>query len=87
MTTFKSEIVLGEKYRDTSSGFEGNAESVHFYRHGCERVSLRGLNAQGDVVSFSFDAPELEQVKTGRKVKLLERKTGGPHDIAGIPRR
>ncbi|TDH48708.1 hypothetical protein E2F47_22695 [Mycobacterium eburneum] len=87
MTTFKTQIKLGDKYRDTATGFEGTASAVYFFLHGCERVNLKGLNGHGELVEFVFDAPELEHVGSKRKVKLLEPKTGGPHDRAPLGRR
>lgn len=85
MTTFKTEIELGKKYRDSATGFEGTASAVYFFKHGCERVALKGLNNQGDLVEFVFDAPELEH-QSGEAVKLLEAKTGGPHDRKPVSR-
>lgn len=85
-TTFKTEIDLGKKYRDSATGFEGTASAVYFFKHGCERVALKGLNNQGDLVEFTFDAPELEDL-SGKPVKLLEPRTGGPHDRTPVSRR
>ena len=91
MAKYKSELETGKRYRDTATGFEGTCIAVTFWQHGCERGTLKGINNQGDVVDYSFDAPELELVRTDgektRPVKLLEKKTGGPHDRAGAPRR
>jgi len=86
MTTFNTEIELGQKYRDTATGFEGTASAVYFFQHGCERVNLKGLNGQGELVEYVFDAPELEHRESGRKVELLEKKTGGPHDRTPVAR-
>lgn len=87
MTTFRTQIKLGERYRDTATGFEGTASALYFYQHGCERVNLKGLNGHGELVEFVFDAPELERATTGRKIGLIEKKTGGPHDRAPLGRR
>jgi hypothetical protein len=84
---YRSEIDLGERYRDTATGFEGTAVAVTFWQHGCERVTLKGINKNGEVVDYAFDAPEVESVKSGEAVKLIERKTGGPHDRVGAMRR
>lgn len=54
-----TDIRLGDRYRDTISGFEGAAASVHFYPHGVERVTLKTLNTQGALVESTFDAPDL----------------------------
>lgn len=74
-------IEFGVKYRDPSSGFEGYAEQIYFFKHGCTRVCLRGMNrTTGEPAEFSFDAPELVRVDTETKVPAGTR-TGGPHDI------
>ncbi|SLC05104.1 Uncharacterised protein [Mycobacteroides abscessus subsp. massiliense] len=86
MTTFSTEIELGQKYRDIATGFEGTASAVYFFQHGCERVNLKGLNGQGELVEYVFDAPELEHQASGLKVELLEKKTGGPHDRTPVAR-
>lgn len=84
---YKSEVKLGKRYRDTDTGFEGVAGSVTFYQHGCERVVLKGTNLQGELKEYSFDVPEVELVETGERLKVLEEKTGGPHDRAPMRRR
>ena len=84
-STFSTDVVLGQKYRDKHTGFEGHAISVHFYEHACERVALKGLNGQGEIVEYFFDALELEDVETRETPKA--EKTGGPHDRAVPPRR
>lgn len=87
MTTFKTQIKLGEKYRDTQTGFVGVASAVFFFEHGCERVNLKGINFQGEVVEYVFDAPELEHVETAKKIKLVTPKPGGPRDRAPMGQR
>lgn len=84
MVSYESQIELGKKYRDTDTGFEGTASSVHFYEHACERVNLKTLS-EGKVIECSFDAPELESVDTGKKVET--KRPGGPHDRQPPPRR
>ena len=80
-------IEFGEKYRDPASGFEGYVKAMHFYEHGCLRVSLRGVNTQsGEPAEFSFDAPELVAVKTEKAVPAGPR-TGGPHGLTPPARR
>lgn len=74
-------IEFGEKYRDPSSGFEGYAEHLYFFKHGCMRVSLRGVNkTTGEPAEFTFDAPELVRCEDGEPVARGPR-TGGPHDL------
>jgi hypothetical protein len=79
-------IEFGVKYRDPASGFEGEVQSMYFYRHGCLRVELRGSNrTTGEPASFVFDAPDLVKVETNVPVPA-GRRTGGPHDMAVAPR-
>ncbi len=40
-------IRLGEKYRDTITGFEGVATSRCEYLYGCVRVTLEGVSVDG----------------------------------------
>ncbi len=88
---FRTQLKLGERYRDTATGFEGTATCITFYQHGCERVTLKGINKNGEIVDYGFDAPELEHIDstTLKKtpVEVIEAKTGGPHDRAPMRRR
>jgi hypothetical protein len=61
------DIQLGEKYRDTITGFEGVATSVTFQLHGCQRVQLKAMvdNKPGD---YWFEAPGLQHVSTDVEV-------------------
>lgn len=72
---YKSDIKLGESYREKSTGLVGKAVSLHFYEHACERVTLRYLH-DGDMKEASFDAPELEHCGTGRTP--VQQASGGP---------
>ena len=75
-STFRSDVKLGERYRDTVSGFEGTATAVYFFLHGCERVQLENWQAQaGELRELSFDAPRLVHVETKREVTTT--RTGG----------
>lgn len=82
---FRTDIRHGRRYRDVATGFVGTAIAIHFYEHGCERVSLKGINTNGEVVEYAFDAPELEDEKTG--TRALVEVPGGPHDRIPPPRR
>lgn len=73
--SYKSDIILGDQYRDLTTGIEGKAVALGFYEHACERVTLRYAH-DGDVKEASFDAPEVEHVKT--KTVPVQQKTGGP---------
>lgn len=79
-------IEFAGKYRDPASGFEGEVQSLYFFKHGCLRVELRGTNkTTGEPASFAFDAPDLVKVETGEAVPRGSR-TGGPHDLTPVAR-
>lgn len=73
---FKTDIVLGDRYRDEQTGLEGVATSIHFYQHACERVTLEKVKDDGELMEITFDAPRLRSVRTNR-VAVVD-KTGGP---------
>ena len=76
-------IEFGKKYRDPASGYEGEVSGIFFYKHGCTRVCLRGVNkTTGEPADYIFDAPELVSVETDIPVPP-SKKTGGPHDLTG----
>ncbi len=50
---------LGEKYRDSITGFEGAAVSRTEYLYGCVRVGLEGSTKPGE--SFWFDEQRLTE--------------------------
>lgn len=85
MTTFETDIVLGDKYKDEQTGIEGTAISVHFYQFACERVDIEAV-IEGKIVEYFFDAPRLSHVASGKKVEVQDGKTGGP-DRAVPPER
>lgn len=74
---YRSDVELGEKYRDPQTGIEGTATAVTFYQYACERVTLEWAN-DGEIQESSFDAPRLESVETGERVGAT--RTGGPGD-------
>lgn len=81
MAEFDSDIVLGEKYRDTLSNFEGVATGCTFFLHGCERVILESWNEiKAEINTEMFDAPRLEHLESGELVTA--RDTGGWKDAA-----
>ena len=75
--TYKSDIKLGEKYRDDQSGIEGIATAVYFFQHACERVQLERINSlDAKLEELVFDSPRLTHVES--KVKVTTTRTGGP---------
>lgn len=78
---YRSDLKLGQKYRDETTGVIGHLVSVHFYEHACERGTLRYVDGDQNVQEMSFDAPELVHVAT--KVRAVATKTGGPRRSEG----
>lgn len=74
--SYKSDIKLGERYRDAQTGIEGIATSIIFYQHACERVCLERMLPDNKLDELMFDAPRLIDVKTEKVAKV--EKTGGP---------
>ena len=72
---YASDITLGEKYRDDQTGVEGVAAAIHFFQHGCERVTLE-LLVKGELKEYTFDSPRLRHIATGRLATTT--RTGGP---------
>jgi len=68
MTTIKTEIVFGNKYRDTNSGFEGVAVAITKWQYGCIRVTLcPKVGADGKRMdSETFDEEGLENIKPNK---------------------
>jgi hypothetical protein len=73
--TYRTDLVLGENYREKSTGLVGKAICIAFFEHACERVTLRYLH-DGDIKEASFDAPEVELVMNGETP--IQQMTGGP---------
>ena len=76
-TEYKSDIILGERYIDKQTGYEGVATSVSFFQHACERVCIETFDkGRQSVIESVFDAPRLTHVRTQKVAKT--EKTGGP---------
>lgn len=77
MSEYKSDIQLGERYRDEQTGYEGVATSITFFQFACERVCLETYDAERKQVKEAvFDAPRLTSVATGQTATT--ERTGGP---------
>lgn len=73
---YRSDVKLGERYRDPQSGIEGVATAIYFFQYACERVQLELLNRDGELKEYSFDAPRLVHIETKEPVRT--DRTGGP---------
>ena len=74
---YLSDIKLGEQYRDEQTGIIGTAVATTFWQHSCERVIIETV-VEGKIQEYSFDAPRMVHVETGKKATT--DKTGGPGD-------
>lgn len=79
--TYRSDLQLGKRYRDKTTGLEGHLIGIHFYEHACERATLRYVDSMERVQEVSFDAPELVDVETGAQPVVA--RTGGPARSTG----
>ena len=73
-------INLGDKVKDTVTGFVGIAIGRTTWLHGCDRIIVQpeGLNKEGKIFeNNSFDEPQLEVVGA-KRVKEGGHSTGGP---------
>jgi hypothetical protein len=73
-------IELGEKYRDSITGFEGTATGLTVYLYGCRRVMLEG-GKDGEPKTEWFDEQRLVRVTTDQPVESAAT-TGGPGRVA-----
>jgi hypothetical protein len=75
MTTYKTDIELGKRYRDEQTGIEGTATAITFYQHGCERASIEVV-VREKIEEYGFDVPRLTNVETRKQA--TSARTGGP---------
>ena len=72
-------VVLGQRYRDPVSGWEGIAVCFHSYMFGCRRVTVAGKDSDGKPDEYTFDEPQLENSQEGPPLTVTPlAKTGGP---------
>jgi hypothetical protein len=78
-TTYKSDIVLGDTYRDDQTGFVGVATAAYFFQYGCERIQVEAFDkTTQNIRTNTFDAPRLTNMVTGKKATV--DRNGGPGD-------
>jgi hypothetical protein len=81
--TYKSDVQLGERYRDRDTGIGGVASAIYFFMHACERVTLEYVH-DGELKDVTFDAPRLERVSTSEPVR--GDRPGGPRREVDVRR-
>lgn len=67
MTDTATNIKLGDRYRDTDTGFEGIANAVTIYEFRCPRVQLTAL-VDHKPAEHWFDEPKLEHVNGSKRL-------------------
>jgi len=75
-------IKLGQRVRDTLSGFEGVAFGITDYLYGCRHICIKPteLNKDGEPAKIQWvDEPQCEVVKVVKKVAPVGN-TGGPRE-------
>ncbi len=75
-----NKINLGDKVKDSVTGFAGIAVGKTTWLHGCNRITVQpeGVNKEGKTYeSQSFDEPQLIIVKAAKKAEG-NHDTGGP---------
>jgi len=72
-------INLGDKVKDTVSGFQGVAIARHTYEQGCERISVQPPVGKDGILpdQASFDEPQLKVLKR-KKIIVKKTSVGGP---------
>lgn len=78
-----NKINLGDKVKDTVTGFSGIAIGRTIWLHGCSRIIVQpeGLTKDGKTFETqAFDEPQLVTLKSS-KIKEGNHKTGG-YDIS-----
>lgn len=81
--SYRSDIILGERYRDDQTGIEGTATALYFFQFACERVLLEAVNVKdGNLQEYGFDVPRVTHVASG--LTATTTRTGGPARDRGV---
>ena len=77
-TSKRPKIELGDKVRDTISGFTGIVICVSNWLNGCQRIAIQpqGLHEGSPIPNATFDAEQLEIVS--QNTASTGKRTGGP---------
>lgn len=78
-------IKLGDKAKDTISGFTGTVTSHHKYLNGCERLSItpNELKDGKPIDAHTFDIEQVELVQADQHP--VGRPSGGPENEPSRP--
>lgn len=68
----ETSLVMGQRYTDRTTGYEGELVAIAFYDSGCIKGTLECLDKDGKPEAYSFDETKLVPVKEAKE------KAGGP---------
>jgi len=91
MVKVAKEVCLGDKVKDTVTGFTGIVVSITEYLQGCKRISVAAKVKQNALPGdwANFDMPQVKVIESAA-VKEGSKKTGGPRAMTAnktTPRR
>lgn len=81
-----TDVILGGRYRDHVSGWEGTATARYEYMNGCVRIEISGADKDGKPESFVFDVQQIEPVEPQLAEPATTQATGGPRSNRPVPR-
>lgn len=82
-----TQINLGDKVRDKTSGFTGIATSKTEFLNGCIQFGVQGKSFKNHLPdAVAIDQQSLELVNKPKAKKIKKESTGGPNRLAFKPR-
>lgn len=76
------EIILGEKYRDSITNFEGIAVAKCEYLYGCKQTQLEGVDSNGEPKTWWFDNQRITEMEEKKpEPEYYPTGGGGPQAI------
>jgi hypothetical protein len=79
-------VTLGNRYKDSVTGFEGVATACYIYMNGCIRVELMALDKDGVPKAYVFDQEQMLEVKGAPVERKAATPTGGPRGTTPVKR-
>lgn len=81
----EKDLVLGKKYRDAVSGWEGVATAKYEFMNGCTRICL-AASKDGEPKEYVFDIEQIQPVEAPPVERSRPSPTGGPRDTTPVER-
>ena len=74
------DIKLGDKVKDTVSGFEGIVVTILQYLNGCTQYSVQGKAKKSHDMAacYNIDIQQLKKIPGGLNKVVKKRASGGP---------